>query len=79
MMALLLIHPLQSESPSRKRRKTSGSYIDLTDSPSPPPSQIREATLEAGRVNLGRRRSQNQRRISSEQRCNTPRARRRLV
>ncbi|KAK3095722.1 hypothetical protein FSP39_018067 [Pinctada imbricata] len=42
----------KSESPSRKRRKTSNSYIDLTNnSPSPPPTWAREAT-EAARLGL---------------------------
>lgn len=67
----------KSESPSRKRRKTSGSYIDLTHSPSPPPSWTREVITEAARLSSVRqRRPSNQLRRLSSDRCNTPRARR---
>ncbi|XP_069139798.1 E3 ubiquitin-protein ligase RNF38-like isoform X2 [Argopecten irradians] len=65
----------KSESPSRKRRKTSGSYIDLTNSPSPPPSQNWESLTENTRVGGVRRRAASLRRTSSD-RSNTPRARR---
>ncbi|XP_041369395.1 E3 ubiquitin-protein ligase RNF38-like isoform X2 [Gigantopelta aegis] len=60
----------KSESPSRKRRKTSGGVIDLTDSPSPP---AWDAIVDSARPI--RRRSSTQRRVPGE-RCNTPRARR---
>ncbi|XP_067657771.1 E3 ubiquitin-protein ligase RNF38-like isoform X3 [Haliotis asinina] len=63
----------KSESPSRKRRKTSGTIVDLTNSPSPPPSSQRDAILDAARS--VRRRSSTQRRVPGE-RCTTPRARR---
>lgn len=62
----------KSESPTRKRRKTSVNIIDLTNSPSPPPT--RDNQVE--RAGVGRRRASSQRRVSIEQRCNTPRARR---
>ncbi|XP_052705176.1 E3 ubiquitin-protein ligase RNF38-like isoform X3 [Crassostrea angulata] len=72
----------KSESPSRKRRKTSNSYIDLTNhSPSPPPTWSRERT-EAERLGVSRRRVSSQRRVSGDsrrliaERSNTPRARR---
>lgn len=65
----------KSESPSRKRRKTSGSYIDLTNSPSPPPSWTREVITEAARLSTRRRPTNLLRRVSVD-RCSTPRARR---
>lgn len=64
----------QSESPSRKRRKTSGSIVDLTNtSPSPPTVALQ---CEQGPADRLRRRNPSQRRPSGE-RSHTPRARRR--
>ena len=78
----LIIIPfsLQSESPTRKRRKVSQSVIDLTnDSPSPPvTSQHWENPSDRLRQSTRRRSSMSQRRVSNE-RCNTPRLRRRSV
>ncbi|XP_064601392.1 uncharacterized protein LOC135467550 [Liolophura sinensis] len=65
----------KSESPSRKRRKTSNNVIDLTaNSPSPPPSRPWESSGDGARPS--RRRLSSGRRVSAEQRCHTPRARR---
>ena len=80
IISLIVIHSLQSESPTRKRRKVSQSVIDLTnDSPSPPvASQHWENPSDRLRQSTRRRSSMSQRRASNE-RCSTPRLRRRLV
>ncbi|XP_052771803.1 E3 ubiquitin-protein ligase RNF38-like isoform X2 [Mya arenaria] len=65
----------KSESPSRKRRKTSGGIVDLTNtSPSPPtlPAQCESGPSDSVRL---RRRNPSQRRPSGE-RAHTPRGRR---
>ncbi|XP_060571310.1 E3 ubiquitin-protein ligase RNF38-like isoform X2 [Ruditapes philippinarum] len=67
----------KSESPSRKRRKTSGSIIDLTNtgnSPTPPETLMQCESAQPESVRL-RRRNPSQRRPSGE-RSHTPRARR---
>ena len=65
---------LQSESPTRKRRKVSQSVIDLTnDSPSPP------VTNQHWENASDRLRQSTRRRSVMTQRCNTPRLRRRSV
>ena len=67
----------QSESPTRKRRKVSHNVIDLTNSPSPPPSRPWEAANEPNRITTRRQSSSLNQRRGSGERCNTPRARRR--
>ncbi|ESO98327.1 hypothetical protein LOTGIDRAFT_159128 [Lottia gigantea] len=54
---------IKTESPNRKRRKTSASIVDLTNSPSPPPVRSWEPAAEGQRT---RRRSATQRRVSGE-------------
>ncbi|XP_013383249.1 E3 ubiquitin-protein ligase RNF38 isoform X2 [Lingula anatina] len=64
----------KSESPARKRRKTSAGVIDLTSSPSPPSVRPWESVSDST-TQRPRRKSTMQRRVSVE-RCNTPRGRR---
>ncbi|KAK6185010.1 hypothetical protein SNE40_007340 [Patella caerulea] len=64
----------KTESPSRKRRKTSGGIVDLTNTPSPPPVRTWETFPEIQRT---RRRSSTQRRISGDRARRSPGTRRR--
>ncbi|KAL3864523.1 hypothetical protein ACJMK2_006197 [Sinanodonta woodiana] len=64
----------KSESPSRKRRKISGSMIDLTNSPSPPPTSWQWEAVSDNTRQVRRRNSIQ--RGGSGERCNTPRSRR---
>ena len=74
---------LQSESPTRKRRKVSHNVIDLTNSPSPPPSRLWEISNEHSQVTTRRRsnslsqQQQAQQRRGAVEHYSAPRARRR--